>query len=159
MKKVLKITLIIAVIIIGLLTLDFICIFTINRPLLAVKSSTSNKYSGIFYDTYNCAEYAVPQIKSKGTKFTCANNLIITKKVESIVDKTENLDDFACAEALEQFYEDDDYTYYYSCIKSEYIVVKYTDGTEETVSKALKNKTIKISDLEDYNIKYYKYEK
>ena len=71
MKKSLKIFLIYIGIIILLFIIDLICIFTINRPILAIKDG-NNVYKGIFYNTYNCAEYAVPQIKSKGTKFVCA---------------------------------------------------------------------------------------
>ena len=44
-------------------------------------------------------------------------------------------------------------------MKSEYIIVKYTDGTEEPVVNALKNNTIKITSLDEHNIKYYKYNK
>ena len=77
----------------------------------------------------------------------------------TIVDKTESMDDFVCLEALQQFYEDDNYRYSYSCIKSDYVVVKYKDGTEITVKDALASKKITISDLDKFNIKYYKEEK
>ena len=73
-----------------------------------------------------------------------------------IVDQTEDMDNFMCAEAMEQFYEDDNYVYYYSCMKSKYVVVKYANGFEETVEEALKYKSIKISDLDKYGINYYK---
>ena len=64
-----------------------------------------------------------------------------------------------CAEALEGFYEDENYQYYYSCIKGKYIVAKYENGYEEKVSDALKYGTITISDLDKYNIGYIKYDK
>lgn len=70
MKKWLKITLGVVGGIILLFAIDLICIFTINRPLLAVKKY--NVYRGLLYDTYICSEYTVPQIKTKGAKFTCA---------------------------------------------------------------------------------------
>jgi len=73
-----------------------------------------------------------------------------------LIDKTKDQLGFVCAEALEGFYEDDDYIYYYSCIKSDYIIVRYKDGSEETVKEALKNKKIKISDLDKFGIGYYK---
>ena len=155
MKKSIKIILSIICIILIIIIVDMICIFTINRPLLAIKNN--NVYKGLFYDTYDCAEYAVPQIKLKGTKFTCAN--INFKKITNIIDKTKNIKDFACAEVLEQFYEDENYVYYFSCIKSEYIVVKYNDNTEDTVKKALENNVITINDLDKYNINYYKHKK
>ena len=70
MKKWLKITLGVVGGIILLFAIDLICIFAINRPLLAVKKD--NVYRGLLYDTYICSEYTVPQIKTKGAKFTCA---------------------------------------------------------------------------------------
>lgn len=70
MKKGLKITLGVIGGIILLFAIDLICIFTINRPLLAIKKD--NVYRGLLYDTHLCSEYTVPQIKQKGAKFTCA---------------------------------------------------------------------------------------
>ena len=158
MKKSLKIFLIIIGIIILLFIIDIICIFTINRPILAIKDD-NNVYKGIFYNTYNCAEYAVPQIKLKGTKFTCTEIKFQIGKVIEIVDTTKDIENFTCAEALEQFYEDEKYRYYYSCIKNKYVIVKYENGYEETVANALKYGTINIEDLDTYNIKYIKEDK
>ena len=159
MKKTLKILLIIVNIIVVSIIIDLICIFTLNRPLFAIKVRTPYTYKGIFYNTYNCPEYSMPQIKSKGSKFTCAVNTTDIGKVIKIVDKTKEIKNFACAEVLEQFYEDEIYEYYYDCMKSKYIIVKYESGYEETVEDALKYKTITISDLDRYNISYIKYEK
>ena len=76
MKKWMKITLGIVGVIILLFAIDIVCIFTINRPLLAIKEDNGDSvnliYRGILYDTYNCHEYSIPQIKVKGAKFTCA---------------------------------------------------------------------------------------
>lgn len=77
-------------------------------------------------------------------------------KVKRIVDKTKNMKDFNCAEALENFYSDDKYNYYFPCIKGEYVVVIYNDDYEEKVSDSLKNGTITIKDLDKYKIKYTK---
>ena len=158
MKKSLKIFLIIIGIIVLGFIIDLICIFAINRPILAIKDE-NNVYKGIFYNTYNCAEYAVPQIKSKGTKFACAEIKFQIGKVIEIVDTTKDIENFTCAEALEQFYEDEKYRYYYSCIKNKYVIVKYENGYEETVANALKYGTINIEDLDTYNIKYIKEDK
>ena len=57
------------------------------------------------------------------------------------------------------FYEDQKYIYYYECLKSKYIIVKYIDGSEETVKEALKKEHITIKDLDEYKIDYIKYEK
>lgn len=80
-------------------------------------------------------------------------------KVKSIVDKTQSLIGYACAEALELFYTDDKYEYYFSCLKGSEVIVEYTDGSEETVKEALKKDRIQISDLDNYKIEYLKYEK
>ena len=99
----------------------------------------------------------MPQIKLKGTKFFCTIDREDIGKVKEIIDTTKTKKDFACAEALEEFYQDDTYTYFYSCIKSKYIIVGYESGFEETVANALKHGTIKIKDLERFNIDYIKY--
>ena len=69
MKKWLKIGLIIIGVIISCLIIDLVSIFTLNRPIFAIKKD--GYYMGLFYDTYNCLEYSIPQIKTKGTKFSC----------------------------------------------------------------------------------------
>lgn len=78
--------------------------------------------------------------------------------IKRIVDKTDNIKDFTCASALEEFYEDEDYKYYFNCIKGDYVAVIYKDGKEK-VSDALKNGTIWISDLDKYHIDYMKEKK
>lgn len=143
--------------ILALFLLDLISIFTLNRPLFATKGNFSYQYLGLLYDIHNCPEHLSPQIKIKGNKFTCAKAQ--TNKDLEIIDTTKNIKDFACAETLEEFYQDENYTYYYNCIKSKYIIVKYEDGSEETVENALKNGTITIEDLDRYNIDYLKYSK
>lgn len=159
MKRWIKIILGIVGIAVFLFIIDIVCIFTINRPLFAIQNDGGNVYKGIFYDTYNCSEYTVPQIKAKGTKFTCSDIKIDISKVVSIKDTSKNLEDFACAEMLESFYEDNDYTYYWNCIKNEYVIVEYESGYKEKVSDALKYGTITINDLDNYNIEYIKYKK
>lgn len=158
MKKGLKIVLSIIGLIVILIIIDIIAIFMVNRPIFAIK--TDDVYRGILYDTYNCEGSSMPVVKMKFTKYACVKeNKKANKKVKNIVDKSKDIKDFACAEALENFYTDDEYRYYYSCIKSSYIVVIYEDGSEETVSEALEAGRIKISDLDTYGIQYYRYGK
>lgn len=76
MKKLLKIILIFVCIVIICVIIDLISIFNFNRPIFAIKGNSENVYIGLFYDTYNCFEYSAPQIKVKGTKFTCSVNKI-----------------------------------------------------------------------------------
>lgn len=150
MKKWIKISLIVISVIILCVIIDLICIFTLNRPVFALKKD--NYYVGLFYNTYNCPEFSIPQIKSKTSKFFCSKEKI--GNIVDIVDTTKTIKNFNCAEALEQFYEDEENKYFYSCIKSKYIIVKYESGYQETVENALKNGTINISDLDLYNISY-----
>ena len=69
MNKYLKIFLIVIISFFLLVVVDLTCIFTINRPIIAIKKD--NVYYGIFYDSYDCMEYPILQIKPKGTKFYC----------------------------------------------------------------------------------------
>ena len=156
MKKVCKILVIIILSLIFYLFIDLNCIFFFKRPFLAIKVESESKYKGIFFDIYDCPEYPMVQIKSKFTKFSCATSKFIIKE---IVDTTKEMDGFACAEAIEEFYTDADYKYYYECMKSKYVIVRYENGFEETASEALKHSRINIEDLDAYDIKYYKYDK
>jgi len=155
MKKSIKILILIIISFILLIIIDLIAIFTINRPLFAIKKD--NVYKGIIYDVYDCAEYAIPLIKNKDEKFSCINFEL--KTVKNIVDESKEIKDFECREVLEGFYQDKTYEYFFSCMKSEYIKVIYSDNSKESVKNALKNNRITITDLDKYNIDYYKYEK
>lgn len=75
MNKYLKIFLIVIISIFLLVVVDLTCIFTINRPIIAIKKD--NVYYGIFYDSYHCMEYSVLQIQPKNSKFSC----VVSKEV------------------------------------------------------------------------------
>ena len=74
MKKLLKITLGVVGIIVLIVIIDLVCIFTINRPIFSQGEDygTHAVYKGLFFNTYVCPEFSTPQIKTKGTKYTCA---------------------------------------------------------------------------------------
>lgn len=86
MKKWIKVILGVLSGIIMLLVVDFLCIFTINRPIFAIKKD--NVYKGLLYDTYNCVEYSALQIKPKWTKFACSD-LNTNEVKESVYETTE----------------------------------------------------------------------
>ena len=92
MKKSIKITLIVVGVIALLFVLDIGSIFLRNKPIFAINSNCKcgyQKYLGLFYDTYNCEEYPVPQIKAKWTKFSCrefVNTTLIYGKITEIND-------------------------------------------------------------------------
>lgn len=80
-------------------------------------------------------------------------------EVVNIVDKTKENNNFACGMALEQIFEDGKNKYYLNCIKSDNIIVKYEKGYEENLKNALINGTVRISDLDKFNIDYIVQEK
>lgn len=75
--------------------------------------------------------------------------------ITSIVDRTE-IEHLSTAQALEGFYNDGEYEYYFSSIKSHYIDVYYSDGTVENVREAIEAGRVTISDLDRFEIHYYK---
>jgi len=138
------------------------------EPKFTIKiiSDKGNKvtYWGLFYKVirYPSVSPCEPYKNNKGVKYGSwfmKYNLNTKEEILEIVDTSKNIKDFSCDEALEEFYQDDNYVYYFSCIKSSYVIVKYKDGSQVTVRKSLKNGDITISDLDNYKIDYYKYVK
>ena len=72
-----------------------------------------------------------------------------------IIDKVKE-ENMTCDEALEQFYEDKEYIYYFPCIKSENVIVIYSNGYQETVETSLEYGDITIEDLEQNKIEFIK---
>ena len=66
--------------------------------------------------------------------------------------KEEQLD---CNDALEKFWEDETTEYYFSCIKSHYIMVMDSTGRTIDVITALNEGLITIENLDSYGIEYY----
>ncbi len=81
-------------------------------------------------------------------------NVPSPKKIQSIVDKTDT-EAIATATALEWFYFDGTYNYYFPSIRSEYVIVTFTDSTQKTVKDALADGEITMKDLDEYKIMYY----
>ena len=72
------------------------------------------------------------------------NNSNQTKKI-TIIDKSDP--DASCATAIEYYYEDNEYKYYFTCIKSPSIYVKINDK-EYNIKYALNNHIVTIKELE-----------
>lgn len=164
MKKCIKSILIVLGIIIGIILIDTLQAKVFNNsPLIKVREnynggSTFYIDKGILVNHYYCSDKEEKTL-FKGTKFSCAVSRSDLGEVKEIVDTTKDIKDFACNEALEEFYVDENYMYYWNCIKNEYMIVKYENGFEETISNALKYRTITISDLDKFGIGYIKEEK
>ena len=78
-------------------------------------------------------------------------NNILSKKKLQIIDAT-----YQCAEALEQFYEDDEYIYYFPCIQSDAVFVKFENDNKMLVTRALEDDKVTIEELIDAGLKVVK---
>lgn len=84
---------------------------------------------------------------------------IKARQVVNIIDRTKTETDIAVVDVEQKFYEDDKYIYLFGNPKKQYVIVKYSDGSQETVDEALNNEHITIKDLDRYHIEYYKEDK
>ena len=78
-------------------------------------------------------------------------------RVVDIVDRTQTEDLFT-ADALEGFWRDEEYIYYFPSIKSHYIIVCYSDGTRLPLREAMGRGDVTVADLDRFGIGYYKEE-
>lgn len=81
------------------------------------------------------------------------NNTLEKNKIE-IIDAT-----YSCAESLEKFYEDDKYIYYFPCVQSTSVFVKFPNGNKLLVTKALEEEKVTIDELIKAGLNVYKEEK
>lgn len=86
-----------------------------------------------------------PSISSSSSN----NNSNQTKKI-TIIDKSDP--NASCASAIEYYYEDNEYKYYFTCIKSPSIYVKINDK-EYNIKYALNNHIVTIKELESSGFK------
>lgn len=75
-------------------------------------------------------------------------------KLVNIVDLAE-ANQLSTSSALEEFFKDTDFTYYFPSIKSEYIECQFSDGSKMTIVQALESGKVSVSDLDIYGIKYW----
>lgn len=76
-----------------------------------------------------------------------------TPFVVEIYDRTCD-EPLVCAEATELFYEDETTYYWFNVIKSQYIIVTYSDGETDDVKTAFNAGRITIADLDRFGIEY-----
>lgn len=115
---------------------------------IVVKYSDGSKQKLV--DALNDGNIKISDLKIYGIKYFTEHKLIKT-----IIDRVER-DNLATGELLEGFFSDEEYSYYFPSIRSRFVTVYYKDGTEELISVALKHGNIKITDLDFFNIGYYK---
>ena len=130
-----------------------------NSPVLKIREHFNGgtlyyKDKGLITYTYNCIGEKRKTVL-KWEKYSCP----LKETTFEIIDESKNIKDFTCAEALEEIYRDDEYIYFLSCMKSEYIKVKYSPNHfSENITTALKEGRVKISDLDRFKIDYIKKE-
>ena len=130
-----------------------------NSPVLKIREHFDGgtlyyKDKGLITYTYNCIGEKRKTVL-KWEKYSCP----LKKTTFEIIDESKNIKDFTCAEALEEIYRDDEYIYFLSCMKSEYIKVNYSPNHfSENIITALKEGKVKISDLDIFKIDYIKKE-
>lgn len=74
--------------------------------------------------------------------FLSVKNKNLEKNSIKIIDAT-----YSCNQSREKFYEDDNYVYYFPCIKSTSIFVKFPNGNKILVVKALEENKVTIDEL------------
>ena len=130
-----------------------------NSPVLKIREHFDGgtlyyKDKGLITYTYNCIGEKRKTVL-KWEKYSCP----LKETTFEIIDESKNIKDFTCAEALEEIYRDDEYIYFLSCMKSEYIKVNYSPNHfSENITTALKEGRVKISDLDRFKIDYIKKE-
>lgn len=165
------------VIVLGILMV-FVFIDTIqafcfdNSPVLKIREyynggDLNYKDKGLFIDTY-CGTNGNKDTVIKGFSYSISggtsdekyknNNSTQASNIIKIRDrvKEENL---SCDTAFEKFYEDENNEYYFSVIKSHYIIVTYNNGISEDIITALNSGRATIFDLDEFDIDYHIKEK
>lgn len=75
------------------------------------------------------------------------------KLIETIIDHAER-DGIGTPEALEPFYSDENYVYYFPSIRSHHVIVYFKDGTQKPIKDALRDGSVLIKDLDWFGIGY-----
>lgn len=117
-----------------------------TKPFIKLVSH-DNTIKSFLVTNYDCKDYSITTLNNK--KYSCP-----LKEKYVVVDTSSSISGFGCAQALEEIYNDNEKIYYLPCMKSKYIKVIYSNGNEENIVNALKNKNIDISDLDKYKIEY-----
>ncbi len=121
-------------------------------PLLAVPiNGEPEQLRSVYIDGYMYLfgenDFQVVNVKTGETSKS-------THTIEKIYDIAKR-DNIPCDTGMEEFWKDGENTYYFSCIKSQYIKVVYWDGTSEDIVTALNNGHATIADLDRFQIEYY----
>ena len=146
MKKRNKIILssILLIVLLGIIfaTVDYFRAKSDKSPLFAIraiqhKDGSSADYWGLGYKVIKCSTLS----RDKSVHFgfyninvdkVCNHEGIDNEEEFTVVDETE-----MCATALELIYEDNNYRYYFPCLKSHTVFIVFKDGQKISVSEAM----------------------
>ena len=95
-------------------------------------------------------------IRLKDLKANGIRYFVEPEPVKDIIYHTDLEDE---GQSLEPFYEEDGYVYSFPSIRSTAVIVYYKDGTTKPIKEALADHTVQISDLDRFEIQYFKEEK
>lgn len=157
-NKVKKIILVIVIIFVICLLDSIIAMIFDTSPLIKIRvyyngGDLNYVDKGIFVNTY-CGTNEIKDTTIKGFSYSLSYD-----SDYEIIDTSKEIENFACEQQLEEIFEDESYTYYLPCMKSQYIEVRYSNGTKENIIAALGQGHIDIGVLDKFNIKYIKKEK
>lgn len=170
MKKILKIIILIIIIWLILFWTDYIFIKKFDKPIFMIRTTIyedggTKEYYGFGYklikynliDGYKENHIGTWFMKYNPTKYE--NPLIDVISDFKIIDKTE-----VCAQSLEKFYEDEEYEYYFSCIKSNNIFINIGknflgEDIIYSLKDALNEKIVTIEKLEKNGLSFSKVRK
>ena len=108
---------------------------------------------------------------ANGTDMPIVNDDVNTAELQVVLNESETnaelanivdltvVNQLSTDDVLEEFYKDNNYTYYFPSIKSEYIECQFTNGDKMTIVEALNRGKVSISDLDTYNIFYWMVDK
>lgn len=149
-----------------ILTLFFLIVIDSSQALIFQKSPVLKirehfdggtlyyKDKGLITYTYNCIGEKTKTLL-KWEKYSCPSK----ESTFEIIDESKEIKNFVCSEVIEEIYRDDKYIYFLTCMKSEYIKVKYSPNHfSENIKTALREGRVKISDLDIFKIEYIKKE-
>lgn len=86
------------------------------------------------------------------------NQESITSKPQDKIILIEDNSQANCASAIEYYYEDNNYKYYFTCVKSSSIIVT-VNGNKYTIKEALNNDIVTMEELEQNGFKPLKEDK
>ena len=142
MKKTIKYLCILVGVILLIFLMDLSRSVLFNKePLIVISTTNDNGVkvsNSILYKTYNCNGKIY--VESISSKFNCPIE-------DKLITLTQNNKDI-CIDGIDYFYEDENYRYYFTCLKSNYIIVNINDK-EYMLKDALENGIITIKDIEN----------